>query len=434
MTGRNAKIENQEFTNGTTVVNLEDAKKGFDLAISITRSGLTKDLALYSIDSVIGGGATRNAFAKKMQRYVSEGLTLEDAQRKLDSIHYYSRKEIKKMSYKKEETVVEETVEEVVEETATKEAPQTFVKQEETAKGIKAPKTEPKVGLEATIFDYVRQGIESEESLETVSYYVRKTLDALGVVPGQVEHNVKNLDTGKVVKVGTQHMLFDRVLKAISAKVNIALVGPAGSGKTTAVINAAKALDLPFYSKSLSEHTGVHEFFGYQDAHGNYVSTDFRNAYENGGVWLGDEFDNSNPNVLSAINQASENEVVSFPDKMVERHPDFVCIMAGNTYGHGATSEYVGRNPIDAATLDRFAFLYFGYDEDMEFNLATNKEWCKEVQALRKIVADKKIKTIISPRATFNGAKLLEAGLTKKEVLEMTIYKGMTKAEVDMLK
>jgi MoxR-like ATPase len=254
----------------------------------------------------------------------------------------------------------------------------------------------------------------------------------LGLEPNRTEIVVKKLD-GTKKNVGTQHKDFETILQCVSAKVNIALVGPAGSGKTTTVSQVAKALDLPFYSKSVSAQTGVHEFFGYQDANGNYVRTLFREAYENGGVFLLDEFDAGNPNVLASMNQATANGSCAFADGMVKKHDDFVVVMAGNTYGHGATQEYVGRNKIDSATLDRFAFINFDYDENMEFSLATNKDWCKEVQELRKKVADKKIKTIISPRATFEGEKMLMVGMPKEKVMELIIFKGMNEAERKLL-
>lgn len=243
-------------------------------------------------------------------------------------------------------------------------------------------------------------------------------------VPGKDELN----------NVGRQHKDFERVLKSMAARVNTALVGPAGSGKTTCVSKAAAALGLNFYSKSVSAQTGAHEFFGYQDANGNYVRTLFRDAYEFGGVFLLDEFDAGNPNVLAALNQAVANSHCAFADGMVRAHKDFVCVAAGNTYGNGATLEYVGRNPIDGATLDRFAFINFGYDERLEAALASNKNWCKCVQILRKAASDKGIRQIISPRATFMGEKLLAAGVAITDVLEMTVLKGMSLDERNLLK
>ena len=46
--------------------------------------------------------------------------------------------------------------------------------------------------------------------------------------------------------------------------INLALVGPAGSGKTTVCEQIAEALELPFYM--LGAVSGSHEFLGYVDA------------------------------------------------------------------------------------------------------------------------------------------------------------------------
>jgi MoxR-like ATPase len=215
--------------------------------------------------------------------------------------------------------------------------------------------------------------------------------------------------------------------------VNIALVGPAGSGKTTIVHNASKVLNLTFASQSVSAQSTVFDFFGYKSATGKYIGTMFREKYENGGVFLLDEFDAGNPNVLAALNQATANGHCPFPDKMIEKHKDFIIVMAGNTFGGGGTIDYVGRNKIDAATLDRFAFIYIDYDKELESALSTNQSWCRRVQQYRQRVIDKKVRTIISPRATFNGEKLLLAGLNLETVEEMIIFKGLTADERSLI-
>lgn len=289
------------------------------------------------------------------------------------------------------------------------------------------------LSLEDQILDVVHQSIENEETEELLVDVLKKKLDAWGIVPNQTELIIKQADK-KPKNVGKQHKQFGEIFQCLKAGVNVALVGPAGSGKTTAVKECAKALELEFYSKSVSAQTGSHEFFGYQDANGNYVRTIFRDAFENGGVFLLDEFDAGNPNVLAALNQATANGECAFADGMVTKHDDFIVVMAGNTFGHGANSDYVGRNKIDAATLDRFVFIHFGYDEDFETQLSTNKDWAKKIQTLRKIANDKKIKTIISPRATLNGEKLLQVGMSEKQVLQLTVFKGLHEDEIKMLK
>lgn len=293
----------------------------------------------------------------------------------------------------------------------------------------------PRVGgsLESQIWDIVHQSIEHPETEELFESAIKDKLDQYGIIPNRVELVIKN--TGKPdVVIGQQHKQFADILTCVKAGVNVALVGPAGSGKTTAVKAVAEALGLPFYTKSVSAQTGTHEFFGYQDAAGNYVPTLFRKAYEGGGVFLLDEFDAGNPNVLAALNQATANGECAFADRMVDKHEDFVVVMAGNTFGHGANSEYVGRNKIDAATLDRFAFIHFEYDEDFEATLCPNKEWVATVQKLRACARTKKIRAIISPRASINGARLLANGMPKSKVLDLVVYKGLAADEVTMLK
>lgn len=323
--------------------------------------------------------------------------------------------------------------EEVKETPIVKEAPQVKneIKEVKLEKQMTSVKIErPKaVGLEAQLQDIVFNVLESNFTTQTL----QNKMIELGLEPNRTEITVKKFD-GTQITITDQHFKFNQILQCVSAKVNVALVGPAGSGKTTVVRNVAKALDLPFYSKSVSAQTGTHEFFGYQDANGKYVRTLFREAYENGGVFLLDEFDAGNPNVLASMNQATANGECAFADGMITKHEDFIVVMAGNTFGHGATSEYVGRNKIDSATLDRFAFIEFGYDENLEMKLSTNKEWCKKVQEIRKNVVSKKIKTIVSPRATFMGERLLKTGMDMNTVIELVILKGLSEAERKLLK
>ena len=287
--------------------------------------------------------------------------------------------------------------------------------------------------VDKIIYEVVGHAVSSDETKKRVDTLIKDSMKENGVIPHRKILQIKHADSKALTDVGLQHCQFEQILKSLSARVPIALVGPAGSGKTTIVYNASKALNLAFASQSVSAQSTVFDFFGYKDANGKYVSTLFREKYEKGGVFLLDEFDAGNPNVLAALNQATANSVTSFPDKMIEKHKDFVVVMAGNTFGGGGTLDYVGRNKIDAATLDRFAFIYVDYDETLESQLATNEDWCKRVQYLRKVATEKRIRTIISPRATFNGEKLLAAGLDEKEVLEMTIFKGMSESERNLL-
>lgn len=240
---------------------------------------------------------------------------------------------------------------------------------------------------------------------------------------------VKKAETGETKNVGRQHFQFETLLATIAARVNALLVGPAGSGKTSAAHSAAKALNIPFYSISVGMQTTKTEFFGYMDAAGKYVRTLFREAFEKGGVFLLDEMDAGNANVITSINQALANGYCAFPDGMVTKHPDFVIVASANTYGTGANREYVGRNQLDAATLDRFAVIEWMYDEQLEDALCANKQWLKFVRQCRKNAETHKIRTVVSPRASILGAQLLAQGLKETAVKDMLIFKGMNPTE-----
>jgi hypothetical protein len=203
------------------------------------------------------------------------------------------------------------------------------------------------------------------------------------------------------------------------------LVGPAGSGKTTACQHAAEALGLPFYTNGAL--TGAHELMGYKDASGTYHGTPFRQAFAFGGVYLMDEMDRSDPAAVLALNSALANGFAAFPDQAepVKAHADFIPVVAANTYGRGADRLYIGANQLDASTLDRFAVLSWDYDETLERALAGDDAWCSYVQAARKAANDLKIRHVISPRATMGGAVQRRAGLPFDMVADAVLWKGL---------
>ena len=210
---------------------------------------------------------------------------------------------------------------------------------------------------------------------------------------------------------------------------NVFLSGPAGSGKTTVAEQVAHGLEKALGCKIPFYFTGAvnseYKLMGFVKPDGEVVRTAFREAFENGGVFLFDEIDGSSANAILAFNAALAGSLCDFPDGTVKKHANFYCIAAGNTFGQGATREYVGRNPLDAASLDRFAFIDFGYDEDLERHIAGNDNWTSYVQSVRAAVVLLKIRAVVTPRASITGAKLLAAGEEVQMVKMMVIFKGM---------
>jgi len=240
------------------------------------------------------------------------------------------------------------------------------------------------------------------------------------------------IDKKKPKDLGLQHYLFETLLRISSTGLNAYMVGPAGSGKTTAAVNVAKAMDIPFYFTGAI--ASEFKLTGFIDANGNVVNTEFRRAYEHGGLFLFDEIDASYPQAVLAFNAALANDYMDFPDKRVDRHKDFYCIAAANTYGQGADRQYVGRNQLDAASLDRFVFLDWRFDEELERALAGNNKWVDFVQDVRKVVEELKIRHVVSPRASIFGVKLLAAGLDLRTVVKLLIWKGLDQSIIDKIR
>jgi MoxR-like ATPase len=228
------------------------------------------------------------------------------------------------------------------------------------------------------------------------------------------------------VKIDTAHKLLPTIVRAVAAGTTPYLVGPAGSGKTTLAQQVCKVMKRRFYMEA--RVTSDFKLIGFTDAAGHVVRTQFREAYEHGGGFLFDEVDASDPDAMTAFNAALANGVCAFPDGLVAAHKDFFAIAAGNTFGRGADRQYVGRNQLDAATLDRFQTYEVDYDEQLELTLAGNADWTRYVQKVRAAVEAEKVRHVVSPRASIAGAKLLAAGEERSIVEECCVWKGLDAA------
>jgi cobaltochelatase CobS len=280
---------------------------------------------------------------------------------------------------------------------------------------------------------------------DSIDGYALKTDDAMrNVIPGLVDLAVKEAVKARtptelvLVKpfeapkqIGLVHFKTADILKALHAGLNVYLHGPAGSGKTTAAHKCADGLGVGFYFAAKVESEYL--LLGFRDATGGTVRTQFREAYEHGGVFLFDEMDASSPAAIVALNAALANGFCPFPDGTIARHANFYCIGAGNTALTGATRQYVGRSQMDAASIDRFAFIEFPYDETLELELASNPAWCRHIQAIRAAVAKRGLNHLVSPRATYDGCKSLAVGFTWEEAEVMHVYKGLDASTVEQI-
>lgn len=237
---------------------------------------------------------------------------------------------------------------------------------------------------------------------------------------------------------GRKHAQFETLLRVISTRVDgnrrhAWVTGPMGSGKSTLNRQVAEAAGLDFYS--CGSIASKYELIGFIPANGDTkaltLRTPLRNAYEFGGVFSFDDVDGSDPKALTAFLGALDGQKnYMFPDGMVTRHVDFACIASANTWGTGATAEYVGRNKVDAAFLSRFAArILVDYDEQLERDLVgeAGAKWSAYVQALRKVVAELGLKIPVTPRHTIDGHALMAGGMDHDLVKDLTVYAGIDK-------
>lgn len=239
----------------------------------------------------------------------------------------------------------------------------------------------------------------------------------------------KSTDRTAVIE-GHPHEALEKCVKAVRAGFrNILLVGPAGSGKSTLGRQLAKVLadlmghpddfDLTPCSVGMTESV----FFGRLLPVGDngafsYIEPDFVRIYENGGVFVIDEIDAADANVMVSLNGALENNYMNLPARMGRtraiRSPMAVMVACANTWGHGADRMYVGRNQLDAATLRRFSGARFSmdYDRALEKKLVSDTELLTAVWEIRDKVRAHNVRRVWGTGELIAAAKWRAAGMS----------------------
>lgn len=246
---------------------------------------------------------------------------------------------------------------------------------------------------------------------------------------------VLKLPDGSIRKEGkgTYHSLYEPVLKAVYARQNVYLYGPAGTGKNILCQQVAKALNLTFYySGALSDRYALS---GFIDAGGTYHATEFYNAFTKGGLFMLDEFDASDPEALVALNGALANGYYDFPTGRVDCNENFRVIGAGNTAGFGADEQYTGRYKVDYATVDRFVVFRMDYDERVELACAGGDQSIVDfTHALRKAKDSLGIRLPFGTRCIRQCKSLMEAGVGDMAFcLKASFLKGLDKDSLRQL-
>lgn len=252
--------------------------------------------------------------------------------------------------------------------------------------------------------------------------------------PKPITITVQNQDKTETKDLGLQHKDFPKLLQLIQAGFPVWIPGPAGSGKTTAVHNAAKAINAILFMPPEGPVENKYGMIGFETATGKFQETTLykaaKTAQENPEqrvIYFIDECDAGYPNALLVLNAVMENGYCTFANgERIEYGRNLQFVAGANTWGNGATHEYVGRNKVDAATLDRFVMLAWGYDEALEKAIAGDTEFTRYVQKVRnKVSSSADVKHVVSPRASIRGNALLKQGMAWGDVVDCVVRKGL---------
>jgi hypothetical protein len=191
-------------------------------------------------------------------------------------------------------------------------------------------------------------------------------------------NGIEEVDQGSIFPaIDGEHKVLPYVLRLIAARIPVALIGPAGTGKTYLARSIARVLSAPFEQVSCAEGISTAWFAGRNMPEPvGFVETGFLRTYRDGGVFLLDELDAADPNTTLLLNGSIAGDRFDNPvnDSIIHRanppeqeHPA-LFVGALNTMGTGADNRHVGRNALDGALLDRFRMgrVRVGYDRALE--------------------------------------------------------------------
>lgn len=164
-----------------------------------------------------------------------------------------------------------------------------------------------------------------------------------------------------------------------SARRNMLLIGDAGVGKSSVIVEIAARLNIPVYQLACSGKTRFQHLVGSRELVGGetkWVDGPLTRAMREGGILLMDEvtrLDAGEQMNLAAVLDARSALTIPDTGEVVKPHPRFRVAATGNSGGFGDESgAYVGEKPSSFAFLDRFQKLRVNpMPADVETSLLT---------------------------------------------------------------
>lgn len=217
----------------------------------------------------------------------------------------------------------------------------------------------------------------------------------------KAEEEAKMIDMSKL----QPHEQLKRFIEA--GMRNIWMVGPAGCGKSTMARMTAKELNLPYLCISCGIGTSATEFLGYK--YPTRESTKFAEYYAKPSIILIDEMTALDPAVGQVLNAALANDEIETTTGLVSRNPECIIIATSNTFGSGASRQYVANNQLDASTIDRFIGGIIEVDYSVDYESQYDVDVVNYVWKLRECIKACNIRRIASTRMIQSGTRMKKA-------------------------
>lgn len=211
--------------------------------------------------------------------------------------------------------------------------------------------------------------------------------------------------------------------------LDVALVGPAGCGKTYMMTQAAEHLGREYTITTAPQMP--YDLTGFVDGHGHRVDSAFTEAYQGGKIAGVDEGDRSSEDALISIHAPIANRTMYLPGKGQTSAADgFQVVMTMNTYGLGMDDDYNTAHQLDTATRDRLVFLPVDFDPRIDAEMCGgDADLFRFAQAWRKAVEEEEATHAVLSYRTVSRLHSIAAHprFGRIRALEIALVKGLPK-------
>ena len=202
----------------------------------------------------------------------------------------------------------------------------------------------------------------------------------------------------------------------------VLLSGPVGTLKSTTCMEIAEELGLKYYASVLTDQTSKNEFTGYKNVvDGSYVGTEFREAFEFGGLYVLEEINAATSNMPIIFNTI-ENGYFVFADKVVQMHSDFRLMATMNDITNA--KDFGGRRTLDKSVRDRFHEIKMLEIPKDRFK----KDTIRIAEEVNKVLKSTGVTDEVSPRDMRRYEKLISSKMDPIIAINKAMIKG--KAEL----